>query len=58
MQGENPLPYPVIEKFATSQGEIAKNVFMLSTRKVYAFEVYGLTWVHQVNQGSSLHRTA
>lgn len=31
MQGEHPLPYPVIEKFASSQGEIAKNVFLLST---------------------------
>ena len=30
MQGEHPLPYPVIEKFASSQGEIAKNVFLLS----------------------------
>ena len=30
MQGECPLPYPVIEKFASTQGEIAKNVFLLS----------------------------
>ena len=30
MQGEHPLPYPVIEKFASGQGEIAKDVFLLS----------------------------
>jgi hypothetical protein len=34
MQGERALPYPVIEKFASTQGEIAKNVFLLGTPRV------------------------
>ncbi|KAJ3834666.1 CwfJ C-terminus 1-domain-containing protein-like protein [Lentinula raphanica] len=30
MQGENPLPDPVIQKFAKTGGELAKNVFLIS----------------------------
>lgn len=29
MQGEHPLPMPVIEKFAKTGGQLAKNVFLL-----------------------------
>jgi hypothetical protein len=29
MQGEHPLPQPVIEKFAKAGGQLAKNVFLL-----------------------------
>lgn len=31
MQGEQPLPDAVIQKFAKTGGELCKNVFMLST---------------------------
>ena len=31
MQGEYPLPTAVIEKFATTGGELCKNVFLMST---------------------------
>ena len=33
MQGEHPLPAPVIEKFAKTSGALSKNVFLL--RKPY-----------------------
>lgn len=55
MQGEHPLPYPVIEKFASSQGEIAKNVFLLSERVFLTLEVHGFIQIHQANRGSSPH---
>lgn len=42
MQGERPLPYPVIEKFASTQGEIANNVFLLSTRVYLTFRCRSL----------------
>lgn len=29
MQGEHPLPAPVIEKFAKTSGQLSKNVFLL-----------------------------
>jgi len=58
MQGEHPLPYPVIEKFASSQGEIAKNVFLLSAHVFVTFEVHGLIQIHQANRGSSPRRMA
>lgn len=57
MQGEHPLPYPVIEKFASSQGEIAKNVFMLSAHVFITPGVYELTQIYQANQGLSRHHT-
>ena len=35
MQGEHPLPAPVIEKFAKTGGALSKNVFLL--RELYPF---------------------
>ncbi len=29
MQGEHPLPPPVIEKFAKTGGQLSKNIFLL-----------------------------
>ena len=56
MQGEHPLPYPVIEKFASGQGEISKNVFLLSARVFVALRVPVLIQIHQANQGLLPHR--
>ena len=50
MQGEHPLPYPVIEKFASTQGEISKNVFLLSA---CAFVTFGGAWTHADPSGKS-----
>jgi hypothetical protein len=50
MQGEHPLPYPVIEKFASSQGEIAKNVFLLSAR---VFQDHRSVWAYTNPSGKS-----
>ena len=50
MQGEHPLPYPVIEKFASSQGDIAKNVFLLSTS---VFRDLRGVWTHTNPSGKS-----
>jgi hypothetical protein len=39
MQGEHPLPGPVIERFAKTSGDLGKNVFLLST---HSFSSLGL----------------
>lgn len=36
MQGDNPLPQKVIEKFAKTGGELCKNVFLLGEQNATA----------------------
>lgn len=42
MQGDQPLPERVIEKFAKTGGELSKDVFLLS-KHIATFSVYLLT---------------
>jgi hypothetical protein len=40
MQGENPLPDSVIEKYAKTSGELCKDVFLLSELCLHTFLWY------------------
>ncbi len=41
MQGEHPLPAPVIEKFAKTGGALSNKVFLLRELHVYATRIFG-----------------
>ena len=51
MQGEHPLPKPVVEKFSKTGGALSKNVFLLRKFATHATE-YPSDFNHRVSQTS------